>query len=163
VSLSIDWRSSQAKFGTNIQKVAVVFFKKTFLLGGAMKVGDDDFNEAVDVVLGILHGVATRGENDPAGTITYMQLSERLRAEHGIDVPHYMGPLPHILGEASKREDENGRGMISVLVVEQGTRMPSSGFYRIARESPFNRRGDDTQIWLDESRRVRAEHGHPQV
>jgi hypothetical protein len=44
-----------------------------------MKVGDDDFNEAVDVVLGILHEVATHGENDLAGTITYMQLSERLR------------------------------------------------------------------------------------
>jgi hypothetical protein len=103
------------------------------------------------------------GENDPAGTITYMQLSTRLRVEHGIDVPYYMGPLPHILGEVSKREHESGRGMISVLVVEQDTRMPSSGFYRFARESPFNRRGDDVEIWLNESRRVRAEHEHLQV
>jgi hypothetical protein len=128
-----------------------------------MKVGDDDFNEAVDAVLGILHEVATYEENDLEGTITYMQLSERLRAEHNIDVPYYMGPLPHILGEASKREYENGRGMISVLVVEQDSRMPSSGFYRIARESPFNRRGDDVQIWLNESRRVRTEHEDLQV
>ena len=104
-----------------------------------------------------------REENDPAGTITYMQLSERLLAEHGIGVPYYMGPLPHILGEASRREHESGRGMISVLVVEQDTRMPSSGFYRFARQVPFNRRGDDVQIWLNEVRRVRGEHQHVQL
>jgi hypothetical protein len=128
-----------------------------------MKVGDDDFDEAVEAVLEILHEVAMHRENDPSGTITYMQLSERLRVEHSIDVPYHMGPLPHILGEASKREHQKGRGMISVLVVEQETKMPSSGFCRIARETPFSRRGDDIQIWLNESRRVRAEHAQLQA
>jgi hypothetical protein len=123
-----------------------------------MKVGDADFDEAVEAVLGILREVAAHGENDRDGRITYMQLSERLQAERGISVPYYQGPLPHILGEASKREHESGRGMISVLVVEQDTLMPSSGFYRIARAEPFNRRGTDEQIWLNESQRVRIEH-----
>jgi hypothetical protein len=127
-----------------------------------MKGGDHDFDRAVVAVLKILRDVAMRGENDPTGTITYMQLSERLRTEHSIDVPHHMGPLPHILGEASRREHEQGRGMISVLVVEQGTGMPSSGFYHFARGKPFNRFGDDIEICLTESRRVRAEHTPPQ-
>lgn len=77
-----------------------------------MKVGDADFDEAVEAVLGILREVAAHGENDRDGRITYMQLSERLQAERGISVPYYQGPLPHILGEASKREHESGRGMI---------------------------------------------------
>jgi hypothetical protein len=127
-----------------------------------MKVGDADFDATVEAVLEILHEVASHGENDPAGIITYMQLSQRLRAEHDIDVPYHRGPLPHVLGEASKREHENERGMISVLVVEQDTLMPSNGFYRIAREAPFNRRGSDEEIWLNESRRIRMEHARLQ-
>jgi hypothetical protein len=127
-----------------------------------MKVGDDDFDQAVEAVLKILRDAATHGENDPVGTITYAQLSERLRTDYSIDVPHHLGPLPHILGEASRREHEQGRGMISVLVIEQGTGMPSSGFYHLARGKPFNRHGDDIEVCLNESRRVRAEHPRPQ-
>lgn len=123
-----------------------------------MKIGDADFDEAVEAVLAILHEVAARGEDDPAGTITYMQLSERLRMDYGIDVPYHSGPLPYILGEASKHEDDKGRGMISSLVVKQDSGMPSSGFFRIARRAPFSRDGDDIQLWLIESRRVRREH-----
>jgi hypothetical protein len=123
-----------------------------------VKVGDADFNEAVEAVLAILHEVATHQEDDPAGTITYKRLSERLRMDYGIDVPYHSGPLPYILGEASKREHNDGRGMISALVVEQDTGMPSSGFFHISRQVPFNRRGDDVGLWLIESRRVRREH-----
>ena len=126
--------------------------------GDIVKFGDVDFDEAVEAVLTILHEVAARNEEDPAGSITYMQLSERLRIDYGIDVPYHSGPLPYILGEASKREDDDGRGMISSLVVEQDTWRPSSGFFRIARQAPFNRRGDDIELWLTESRRVRREH-----
>lgn len=89
-----------------------------------MKIGDSDFDEAVEAVLAILHEVAMHQEDDPAGAITYMHLSERLRMEYGIDVPYHSGPLPYILGEASGRENNDGHGMISALVVEQDTGMP---------------------------------------
>ncbi len=123
-----------------------------------MKVGDADFDEAVESVRAILHEVATHPENDPAGTITYRQLSQRLEQDYGIHVPYHEGPLRHILGEASRREDDEGRGMISCLVVEQDTGLPAFGFARFAREAPFYRHGDDIEIALAESRRVRREH-----
>lgn len=66
--------------------------------------------------------------------LTYKQLSEHL-AERGLVVPYHEGPMPHILGEASRREHAHGRGLISVLVVSPDTLMPSTG---LLRPRPFH-------------------------
>ena len=40
----------------------------------------------------------------------------------------------HLVGEISEDEHNAGRPMLSALVVEKDTGMPSSGFYDLARE-----------------------------
>lgn len=126
-----------------------------------MKVGDADFHEAVELTLDRLRDAARLDENDPDGSVTYRELSLYL-SEHGLRVPYHEGPMPHILAEASRREHEEGRGMISVLVVQQdeyGKKgLPSTGFYRFARQAPFSRVGDELTVWMTEMRRVRQEH-----
>jgi hypothetical protein len=41
----------------------------------------------------------------------------------------------HLVGEISEEEHDAGRPMLSALVVEKDTGMPSSGFYNLARDS----------------------------
>jgi hypothetical protein len=117
-----------------------------------MHVGSLEFDEATEATLQILHGVA--GTTD--GLMTYGELSSCLASE-GFKVPAFPGPMPHLLAAASVREVAEGRGLISAVVVNGTTRMPSSGFFRVARER-FGRAGDDMTLWLTECQRLRAEH-----
>ena len=123
-----------------------------------MRIGDADFEHAVGLILERLREAAARPGDVLDGWVTYKELSDWL-AERGVHVPYHDGPLPHLLGAASEREHAQQRGMISALVVEQGTRQPSTGFYRLARGAPFHRVGDDQTLWWREVERVRAEHG----
>ncbi|WP_446215535.1 protein NO VEIN domain-containing protein [Micromonospora sp. IBHARD004] len=126
-----------------------------------MRAGDAEFDAAVEATIELLREVARNSRTESDALITYRQLSERL-AERGVHIPYYQGPMPHILEEASLREQAAGRAMISALVVQQGTNgrpsEPSGGFYRLARRVPFQRRGDNQQIWWNELRQVLAEN-----
>jgi hypothetical protein len=121
-----------------------------------VRIGDDDFERAVEATLEILRQIVRRARTDDDALIAYGRLSELLAAD-GLDVPPHGGLMPAILAAASQREDEQGRGMISALVVQQGGSGPGHGFYRLARRPPFNRQGDEVSVWLTEVRRVRAE------
>lgn len=59
-------------------------------------------------------------------------------------------PLAHMLGEISSEEDEEGRGLLTVVVVHKtGDSKPGSGFFQLARS-----RGrhilDNEQFWIEE-------------
>lgn len=62
--------------------------------------------------------------------------------------------LAHMLGEISSEEDEEGRGLLTVVVVHKtGDLKPGPGFFRLARL-----RGrhvvDEEQFWIEELRNV---------
>lgn len=122
-----------------------------------MRVNSVEFDQAVEATRRLLREVAARDEEDPLGYATYKWLSLRL-GELGHGVPYHAGAMPHVLGEVSRREHNEGRGMLSALVVQGDTRQPADGFCRFARGEPFNRRGDDDELWLEECRRLRREN-----
>ena len=60
--------------------------------------------------------------------------------------------LPHILGEVSAREDRQGNGMLSVLVVYKVSSdlWPRPGFFNLAREIGYglpDREAEDA-FWI---------------
>jgi hypothetical protein len=87
------------------------------LQGGVVRVGDADFDHAVELTIAFLREAARVSRDEEDALVTYRQLSEHL-AGGGLDVPYHDGLMPHVLGEASRREDAQGRGMISALVVQ---------------------------------------------
>ena len=62
--------------------------------------------------------------------------------------------LAHMLGEVSSEEDEEGRGLLTVVVVHKtGDMKPGPGFFRLAR-SRGRRVVDEEQFWIEELRNV---------
>lgn len=100
-----------------------------------MRVGDTDFERAVDPTTEELRRRAREAVRAEDCRITYKQLSEFL-AQHGLDVPYHSDLMSQLLAEASRRDDAEGRGMISALVatVNSGTpTVPGAGFHSFAR------------------------------
>ena len=63
-------------------------------------------------------------------------------------------PLAHMLGEISSEEDEEGRGLLTVVVVHKtGDLKPGPGFFRLAR-SRERHIVDEEQFWVEELRNV---------
>jgi len=63
-------------------------------------------------------------------------------------------PLAHMLDEISSEEDEEGRGLLSVVVVHKtGDFKPGSGFFQLAR-SRGRHVPDEEQFWIEELRSV---------
>ncbi len=63
-------------------------------------------------------------------------------------------PLAHMLGEISSEEDEEGRGLLTVVVVHKtGDMQPGPGFFRLAR-SRGRHVVDDEHFWIEELRNV---------
>ena len=63
-------------------------------------------------------------------------------------------PLAHMLGEISSEEDEEGRGLLTVVVVHKtGDMKPGPGFFRLARSRGRNI-VDEEQFWIKELRNV---------
>lgn len=62
--------------------------------------------------------------------------------------------LAHMLGEISSEEDEEGRGLLTVVVVRRtGDLKPGAGFFRLARSRGRNV-ADEEQFWIEELRNV---------
>ena len=62
--------------------------------------------------------------------------------------------LAHMLGEISSEEDEEGRGLLTVVVVHKmGDMKPGPGFFRLAR-SRGRHIVDEELFWIEELRNV---------
>jgi hypothetical protein len=60
------------------------------------------------------------------------------------------------LGEISTAEHNQGRGMLSVVVVyKHGEQMPGPGFFELARGLGHRVR-DETEFWIEELQKVYA-------
>lgn len=62
--------------------------------------------------------------------------------------------LGQLIGEVSEMEQEDGKGMLSVVVVhKKGDNMPGAGFFTLAKEFGRNTK-DRTACWITELNRV---------
>ncbi|MEU2264580.1 hypothetical protein ABZ557_30900 [Streptomyces sp. NPDC019645] len=122
-----------------------------------MQKGTLEYEHALDAVIEILRARARHG----AAPLQYGQLSIQL-ARLGHDVPPHEGPMPYLLEDASVRESPDGSApLLSALVVLKDTGWPSSGFFKLARRTPYRRSGDDMELWTREIQKL-ADHytGH---
>ena len=85
------------------------------------------------------------------GVISYSELVAKIpscRLE-----PHELR-LAHMLGEILSEEDDEGRGLLTVVVVHKsGDMKPGSGFFMLAR-SRGRETADWQRFWLEELERV---------
>ncbi|GAA3505007.1 hypothetical protein GCM10019016_121200 [Streptomyces prasinosporus] len=118
-----------------------------------MKKDTLEYEQALDAVVEILRERARAG----AAPLTYGDLSYEL-AERGHHVPAYEGPLPYLLEDASVQGSPDGSlPLLSALVVLRETGRPSGGFFKLARRAPYERPGDDTELWVKEIKQL-AKH-----
>jgi hypothetical protein len=59
-----------------------------------------------------------------------------------------------ILGEISTREHNDGRPMLSVVVVQSETLYPGKGFFNLARELDLHHGEDDLAFFVKELKKV---------
>ncbi len=105
-----------------------------------------DWDAAKDEAKSVLIDVARR-----KGRIAYSELVEKI---HAIDIGAHDPRLFHLLGEISTEEDNEGRGMLTAIVVHKsGDMQPGPGFFELAKSL-----GKDTTdilaCWIKEFNRV---------
>jgi hypothetical protein len=109
-----------------------------------------EYQQALDAVVDVLRERARTG----AAPLSYSDLSAEL-ARLGHQVPAYEGAMPYLLEDASSRESPDGSlPLLSALVVLRETGRPSGGFFKLARRAPYLRPGDDTELWIEEIKRL---------
>jgi hypothetical protein len=109
-----------------------------------------EYEQALNAVVDILRERARAG----APPLSYGDLSREL-ARRGHHVPAYEGPMPYLLEDASVRESPDGSlPLLSALVVLKDSGHPSGGFFKLARRNPYKRPGDDTELWIEEIKRL---------
>jgi len=87
------------------------------------------------------------------GLITYGDLARRITA-YPLEAHNFA--LHWIIGELSKDEYANNRGMISALVVHKyGDMEPGGGFYDLAHDLGIKTR-DRLVLWVEEVKKVHA-------
>ncbi len=87
------------------------------------------------------------------GMIPYSDLVRQITR---IKVVSHDTRLFHMLGEISSEEDEQGRGMLTVLVVHKhGDMQPGPGFFELAQSLGRDTK-DILKCWVDELHRVHA-------
>lgn len=85
------------------------------------------------------------------GTIPYSELVDKIEA---IDLEPHDIRLGTLLGEISTKEDSEGRGMLSVIVVHKtGDMQPGPGFFELASELGRDT-SDIEKCWVEELNRV---------
>lgn len=102
---------------------------------------DQDWQKAKQEALAILKARAKRGN-----PISYSELVGQIVSIHM--EPHDTR-LAHFLGELSTEEHDNGRPLITALVVHKHDRQPGQGFFELARFLGFPVI-DEIQFWTDE-------------
>ncbi|MFC6067496.1 hypothetical protein [Streptomyces ochraceiscleroticus] len=115
-----------------------------------MKRTDADYQDAVQAAVDILRERARQARD-----ISYGDLSAELTARGFTGVTPHHGIMSYLLKDVCLYDNEDGRApMLSVLVVNKASRVPSEQFSVLARGLPFSRPGDWT--WQDEQRAVFA-------
>lgn len=112
-----------------------------------MKIGDPQYWAAVDAAVSIVEGWARESQ-----TKAYSDLSRELRARgHRV---HFQGlVMSHLLKDICLRGNEDhAKGMLSAIVVNKHSRLPSGQFFELARVS-FERTEPDWS-WQKERERV---------
>jgi hypothetical protein len=112
-----------------------------------MKIGDTQYWAAVDAAVPIIEGWAREGQ-----TRAYSDLSRELRARgHRV---HFQGlVMSHLLKDVCLRGNEDhDKGMLSAIVVNKSSRLPSGQFFELARVT-FERTEPDWS-WERECNRV---------
>ena len=89
----------------------------------------------------------TEAAREKATTLTYGELMPSLGGR---------GYIGQVLDELNRREHEQGRPLLSALVVRADTGMPSRGFFGLARELRPSSTTDDRALWERELASVRA-------
>ena len=85
------------------------------------------------------------------GVIAYSDLVQKITS---CSLEPNGAALAHMLGEVSSEEDEEGRGLLTVVVVHKtGDMRPGPGFFRLAR-SRGRHIMDEEQFWIEELRNV---------
>ena len=88
------------------------------------------------------------------GMIPYSDLANKITS---IQLEAHDPRLFELLGEISKNEDAQGRGMLSVIVVhKQGDMQPGPGFFELAKELGRDTK-DILDCWVKELKKV---HGY---
>ncbi len=100
------------------------------------------------------HAAMVAGVQSAAGRITYVDLATKIATIHFEPNAHIFHEL---LGQISRTENDEGRGMLSVVVVhktgdKQGE--PGDGFFKLAQELGRDVR-DRLKFWAIEFERVR--------
>jgi len=85
--------------------------------------------------------------------IPYGELVENIKT---IYLEPHSYALAAMLGEISEAEDDEGRGMLTVIVVHKyGDMQPGPGFFELA-ESLERDTSDILRCWIDELKKVHA-------
>ena len=63
--------------------------------------------------------------------------------------------LGRLLGEISTQTDEEGKGMLSAVVVSKDANMPTGGFFNLAEDLGYQV-GDKTEFWIEQYKKVIA-------
>lgn len=116
-----------------------------------MKIGDPQYWAAVDAAVPIVESWAREGQ-----TKAYSDLSRELRAcGHRV---HFQGlVMSHLLKDICLRGNEDhAKGMLSAIVVNKSSRLPSGQFFELARVT-FGRTELDWS-WERERDRVFADY-----
>ena len=107
---------------------------------------DEQWNAAKEEARQAMIAVARR-----KGLISYSDLVGKIRSCY---LEPNGTPLAHMLGQISSKEDEEGRGLLTVVVVHKsGDMRPGSGFFELAL-SRGRRVVNKEQFWIEELRCV---------
>ena len=84
-------------------------------------------------------------------TMSYSDLVQHITS---CDLEPHSPHLAHLLGEISTEEDEEGRGLLTVLVVRKtGDQKPGLGFFKLAA-SRGRDISDTVECWIEELKKV---------
>ncbi|MGF7035387.1 hypothetical protein J2T17_006395 [Paenibacillus mucilaginosus] len=114
-------------------------------------IDDATYQEAKKLACVFLKDAASLGR-EGGRYFTYAELSAFL-AEMGLDIPHHGLAMNAILDEISTDELEQGRPLLSALVILKDGNRPGSGFFKMARERGKykGRSKDDEEVfWISE-------------
>jgi hypothetical protein len=102
-----------------------------------------------------LQGKAALAECARAGNmITYADFINHIRAITFTDA--HDSRLPHFLEEISVEEDQQGRGLLTALVVHKnGDYKPGPGFFELAKKRGRNT-NDIDKCWIEELKAIYA-------
>ena len=85
-------------------------------------------------------------------TTTYSEIAPL--ADLDMASPLDRDEIARILYEISTNEHREGRPLLSAVVVLKGPQMPGAGFFTMAEELGLYERGDPTEFFCEELRRV---------